>query len=147
MSVPQPPAAPRRGWLKWLLIGCAGIFVIAALAGGGLYWGITKATAGPEKAVREFLAAAAAGDYAAAHNYFAAPLKQVQPYSEFEEAARAQAQFFQVTHTSFSNRSVDTNGAELEGNVTLQSGSKVPARFRLIRENEQWKLIAYNIGS
>lgn len=144
---PQPPPARKGGWLKWVLIGCGGVVLLAGIIGAVAYMGITKATAGPEKAVKEFLAAAAAGDYAAAHNYFSEPLKQVQPYDQFVDAARSQPQFFAVTHTSFNNRSIDQNGAELSGNVTLQSGTKVPAQFKLVKEQDQWKLIAYNIGS
>ena len=147
-TTPQaPPPPPKRGWVKWVVLGCVGILIIIALIFGGIFYGVTKATEGPEKAVREFLAAAAAGDYAAAHNYFSAPLKQVQPYEDFANAVRSQPQFFDIATTSFTNRSIDQNGAQLSGKVTLKSGTEVPATFQLVRENDQWKLISYNIGS
>lgn len=142
-----PPAARKGGVLKWLLIGCGAVTLFVVIIGAVMFFGISKATEGPEKAVKAFLAAAAAGDYAAAHNYFSEPLKQVQPYDDFANAARSQPQFFAITHTSFSNRSIDQNGAELSGNVTLQNGTKVPAQFKLVKEQDQWKLISYNIGS
>lgn len=147
-TTPQaPPPPPKRGWVKWVVLGCVGIVIIVVLIFGGIFYGVSKATAGPEKAVREFLAAAAAGDHAAAHNYFSAPLKQVQPYEDFVNAVRSQPQFFDIASTSFSNRSIDQNGAQLGGKVTLKSGTEVPATFQLVRENDQWKLISYNIGS
>jgi len=52
-----------------------------------------------------------------------------------------------VKDTTFSQRSIDTSGAQLSGSVTLTSGTQVPASFKLVRENGAWKLIGYNIGS
>ena len=138
---------PKRGWLKWLFVGCAMVVVLICAVAAVLWFGVTKATAGPEKAAREFLAAAAAGDYAGAYDYFSAPLKQEQSYQDFVSGVQANSQFFEITHTSFSNRSIDISGAELSGTVTLKSGSKLPSTFKLIKENERWKLLGYHIGS
>lgn len=147
MTTGYTQAPPKRGWIKWLVLGC-GTLLILAIAAGALFWMfLTKMTEGPEKAVKEFLAAAAAADYAAAHSYFSAPLKEEQPLEEFTSSARENAQYFDITHTSFSSRSIDTAGAELSGTVTLKDGSKLPATFKLVKENEQWKLLAYHIGS
>lgn len=142
-----PPVPSNRGWIKWVVLGCATL-LLAAVGAGVLFWMfMMKMTAGPEKVAKEFLSAAAAGDYVAAHGHFSAPLKAEQPLEEFTTSARENAQYFDITHTSFSNRSVDAAGAELSGTVTLKSGSKLPATFKLIKENEQWKLLAYHIGS
>lgn len=138
---------PKRSWVKWVMLGCLTLFV-GGIAAGALFWMfITKMTAGPEKVVKEFLSAAAAGDYVAAHGHFSSPLKAEQPLADFTSSAQENAQYFEITHTSFSSRSVDTAGADLSGTVTLKSGSKLPATFKLIKENEQWKLLAYHIGS
>lgn len=143
-----PPSAPRKGgWIKWVALGCFGLILLAALLGGGIWWGVMKATEGPETVAKEFLAAAAAGDYEKAHDYFSAPLKEVQPLEQFRAAASSQASLFAVTDTTFSNRSVDTSGAELEGTVTLESGTELPATFKLVKENGEWKLLAYHLGS
>ena len=83
--------------------------------------------------MQTFLAEASAGNLEAAHDCFSAPLKEVQ--------------LFNVADTSFTSRSVDMNGAEFEGTVTLESGTEVPCSFELVRENDAWKLIANNIGS
>jgi len=146
---PSPGAPPARSkpWGKWVALGCGGLLLLGALLGGGIWLVVQKATAGPEEVIQAFLAAAGEGDYAAAHDHFSAPLKQAQPLDQFTAAASANSMFFQVTETTFNNRSVDTAGAELSGTVTLASGTTVPASFRLVRENEAWKLIAYNIGS
>jgi hypothetical protein len=150
--VTQPPVAPARPspakpWVKWVALGCGALLVIAALFAAGGYFLFKKATAGPEEVVQGFLEAAGGGDYATAHGYFSAPLQQMQPYDQFAAMAEANAMFFQVTETTFNNRSVDMNGAELSGTVTLTTGTEVPASFRLVKENGAWKLLAYEIGS
>lgn len=141
------PTKSNRGWIKWVALGCFLAVVLFGAIIGGIFWTVQKATAGPEEAIQAFLTAAGAGDYQTAHDYFSVPLKEVQPYEQFAADAEANSSFFKITDTSFNNRSVDMNGAELSGNVTLESGTVVPAQFKLVRENEQWKLISYNIGS
>jgi hypothetical protein len=146
-----PPSAmqapPKRGWVKWVGLGCGCLVVVAAAFAALFYFGIRAATAGPEEVVKEFLAAAGAGDYGKAHDYFSAPLKEAQPLEQFAAAAEANAAFFKVRDTTFNTRSVDTAGATLEGTVTLETGTEVPASFKLVRENDEWKLISYHIGS
>ncbi|MCA1732660.1 MAG: DUF4878 domain-containing protein [Acidobacteria bacterium] len=142
-----PPPRKGGGWIKWVALGCFGLLLVAGLIGGGIWWGVMKATEGPETVAEEFLAAAAAGDYEAAHSHFSAPLKEVQPLEQFSAIASAQPSLFAVTDTTFSNRSVTTDGAELEGTVTLESGTKLPATFKLVKENGDWKLLAYHLGS
>jgi hypothetical protein len=147
-SVGAPPVVPKKTSTgKKIALGCGGAAIVAALLAVVLTVVVKKATAGPEAVVKEFLAAAAAGDYAKAHSYFSAPLQQVQPLAQFQAAASARSSFFQVKDTTFSQRSIDTSGAQLSGSVTLTSGTQVPASFKLVRENGAWKLIGYNIGS
>jgi len=133
--------------LKYVALGCGGLILIGALAIAGLYGIVRMATGGVEEVVEDFLAAAARGDYEAAHAHFSAPLKQVQSLEQFRAMAEANPGLFDVADRTFNSRSVDLQtGAELSGSVTLRSGTRLPARFRLVQENEAWKLIAYNIG-
>lgn len=126
----------------------AGIALVAVVALAlVLTQAVRMATAGPEKAVHHFLAAAGSGDYAAAYADFSAPLRSEQTLSDFTDAVRANAALIRVKETTFNNRSIDTNGAELSGSVTLVSGTTVPASFRLVREHGAWKLLGYHIGS
>jgi Domain of unknown function (DUF4878) len=143
---PAPPPA-KRPWLKWVALGCVGLIVIIGCFVGVTFFVVKKATAGPEKAVKEFLAAAGAGDYAHAHSYFSAPLKEQQPLDKFTADAESHASMFKVKDTTFNNRSVNTTGAELSGTVTLEAGTQVPASFHLVQENDEWKLLSYHIGT
>ncbi len=137
----------RRPWLRWVLLGCGGAVALLAILVVVILLFVKQATAAPEEVVQTFLTEAAAGNLEAAHDCFSAPLKEVQPYDRFAAGVNANKHLFDVADTSFTNRSVDMAGAEFEGTVTLRSGTKVPCSFKLVRENEDWKLIAYNIGS
>lgn len=145
---PPPGAPPRKTpWIRWVALGCGGALVLLAIFVAVMYFVVRQATAGPEETVQAFLAAAGEGDYAAAHEHFSAPLQEAQPLAEFSAAAAANPTFFQVEETTFSSRSVDGGGASLSGTLRLRAGTEVPASFRLVRENDEWKLIAYDIGS
>lgn len=144
-SAPGEPK--RRSGLKRWALGCGAAAVLAAILGIVIFFVVQRMTAEPEQVVRDFLTQAGAGDYAAAHAHFSAPLKQVQSLESFSAEAQANAMFFKVTEMSFNQRSVDQAGAELAGVVTLESGTEVPASFKLVRESGTWKLLGYHIGS
>jgi hypothetical protein len=131
---------------RWARIAGA-VVLVAAILGGVIFFVVLRMTAEPEQVVRDFLAQAGAGEYAAAHAHFSAPLKQVRSLAPFSAAVQANSMFFKVTDLSFNQRSIDQAGAEFAGTLTLESGTEVPAYFSLVREGESWKLIEYNIGS
>jgi hypothetical protein len=141
-------AAPKKSsWVKWLALGCGGALVLVAAFVFVLFFVIQKATAGPEAVIKEFLADAGAGRYAEAYAAFSAPLKTAQSQADFEAGVEANPALFQVKDTTFTNRSVDLSGAELSGTVSLETGTELPATFKLVRENDEWKLIAYHLGT
>jgi hypothetical protein len=144
---PAPPPSPIPAVLRWIALGCGALLLMGAVVGTVIFFVVQKATAGPEEVVQSFLTAAAAGDFQTAHGYFAEPLKTVQPYEQFSSVAGQNQQLFAVTDTTFTSRSVDLAGAELSGTVDLANGTEMPASFKLVRENGQWRLISYQIGS
>ena len=132
---------------RWVLLGCGGLAALFIVFIVVILVVVKQATAAPEEVVQTFLTEAAAGNLEAAHDCFSAPLKEVQPLDQFVAGVNANQHLFDITDTSFSNRSVDMGGAEFEGAVTLKSGTEVPCSFKLVRENDTWKLISCNIGS
>lgn len=137
----------KAGWVKWVALGCGGMVLLVAVVVAAGFFVVMRTTAEPEKVVDSFLAAAARGDYEAAHDYFAAPLKEVQPLEEFVAGVKANPSLFRIVDTTFTSRSRDLHGAEFEGTVKLETGTQIPVSFRLVKENETWKLIGYNLGS
>jgi hypothetical protein len=136
-----------RPWLRWVLFGCGGVSALLIVFVVVILVVVKQVTAAPEEVVQTFISEAAAGNLEAAHDCFSAPLKEVQPFDQFAAGVNANQHLFDIADTSFTNRSVDMGGAEFEGTVTLNSGTEVPCSFKLVRENDTWKLISYNIGS
>lgn len=146
----SPDAQAKQGTPvgKIILFGCGGLVLVIAIFVAAIFGVVKMATSGVEEVVQDFLAATARGDYEAAHAHFSAPLKQVQPLDVFRTMAQENPHLFDVQETTFSTRSVSvTEGAVLAGTLTLRSGTKMPANFRLVEENDTWKLLGYNIGS
>jgi hypothetical protein len=137
----------KRPWLRWVLLGCGGLTALVVVLVVSMLFFVKQATAGPEEVVQTFLTEAGAGNLEAAHDCFSAPLKEAQPFERFAAGVNANRHLFDVADSSFSERSVDLQGAKLAGTLTLSSGTEIPCSFRLVRENETWKLISYNIGS
>ena len=144
---PMPPPSPLPGWARLLGVGCGALLLLAAVIGTTVLAVVNRASAGPEETVQTFLAAAAAGDWTTAHAQFAAGLKEAQPYDQFSTIGAENQRFFQVQDTTFNNRSVNPAGAELSGSVTLADGSQLPASFKLVKEEGEWRLISYQIGN
>ena len=131
---------------KKIAIGCGVLVLGFAVLIGAIVGFVWMATAGPEEAVRNFLAAAAAGDYEKAHDYFSAPLKEEQSLEDFRKAVAGRPSLFKITDSSFNNRSLDGTTAKLSGSVTLEAGTTLPASFQLVKEGDDWKLISYHLG-
>jgi hypothetical protein len=140
------PVRRKTGWVLWTALGCGCLILLLGGFGAGLFFFVKNIASQPEKVVHEFLAAAAAGDTAKAYAYFSAPLKEEQPYATFEQMVKGHPSLFQVKDTTFNRRSIDTREARYSGTVELASGTKMPASFRLVRENGGWKLLSYKIG-
>jgi len=60
----QQATPPRSNPLKWILIGCVGLFLFGSLFVGGCFFLLLKATSAPVKAGEEFLQAMSSGDAA-----------------------------------------------------------------------------------
>jgi hypothetical protein len=134
-------------WARWIGLGCGAVLLLGMLGSTVFFLFLKKATSGPEETIKSFLAAAGSGDFTTAHGYFSEALKQVQPLEQFTAQASAHQQLFQVQDTTFSSRSVSLEGAELSGTVTLTGGTQLPASFKLVMENGQWRLTSYQLGS
>ena len=137
----------RGSSVKWIVLGCVGALVVLTAFISIIFLVVMKATEKPEQVVKDFLKSAGNRETQAAYDHFSVPLKEAQSFDEFAAIIENNYSLFQVTDTTFSNRKVDQNGASFSGTITIAAGTKVPASFTLVRENEAWKLISYNISA
>jgi hypothetical protein len=144
-EVPAYPPKKSRWWV-WLLGGCGCLTLVAVAAGLAMYFGVRAITAGPEQVVQDFLAAAGAGNAVEAHGYFSQPLQAEQPLEELSRVIEERPHLFRVTDTTFTSRSRDGSRASFSGTVTLERGTRMPASFVLVKENDDWRLLSYEIG-
>ena len=145
-STQQPAPAKKRKWIAFGLVGCVLLLIMMGGCFAAVWFGVKAATEDAEAVVGEFLSAAEAGDYERAHGYFSVPLKEVQPLDEFEATVRQNSTLFEVEELSFNSRSRDQAGVRFEGTARLKSGTTIPVSFVLAQENEQWKLLSWNLG-
>jgi len=139
--------AQGRPWVKYVALGCGGIVVLLVTFVAVVFFAVGRLTAAPEQVTRDFLAATSRGDFASAHDYFSAPLKEEQPLSELEAAAAATPSMYRIADVSFSDRAIDTSKATLKGTARLHAGTEVPVSFTLVREQDTWRLLAYHLGA
>ncbi|MBI3965707.1 MAG: DUF4864 domain-containing protein [Chloroflexi bacterium] len=153
-STPPPlardsaPAAGRRGrnWLLTGVLGCVGLLVLCGVLGAAIAFFAFSATSEPVKVVEEFFDATTDGDLQRAYGYFRPELQREQSFAEFSRGVQEHPEYFQVESLSFLNRNIQNNEATLRGEITAKNGTKTPARFRLVSQNNEWKIIGYNIG-
>ena len=103
-----------RPWFRWVLIGCVSLIALFIVLIVVILLVVQQATAAPEEVVQTFLAEISAKNLEAAHDCFSAPLKEVQPFDKFAAGVEANQHLFDITDTSFNNRSVDMAGAEFD---------------------------------
>lgn len=146
-----PPVPPGRNsgtpkWIFWAAGGCGCLLLGIAVLGAAIFFFVKTLTAEPEKVVVEFLAAAGRGDGPAAYAHFSEALVAAQSYDDFAANVMSSPHLFQVTDLSYNSRNVDLEGAHLKGTATLQNGAEVPVSFDLIKVDDTWKLLNYQIG-
>jgi hypothetical protein len=103
-------------------------------------------TSDPLEIVEVFLEAAGGGDLGRAHGHFSRALAEIQPYEELSSVARENLPLFQAREVRL-QRGDGEAGPSFQGTLVLQGGQEVSASFAFVREEGEWRLIAYNISS
>ncbi len=148
---PSPPAPPpSRSNCVWWFVGggiagvallcCVGVVAFRALLGGGAFAAF-RVTAGPRNATTGYYEAVKAQDWAQAHSYLSAPLRQtttqaaLQANWQLRERTSGRIDRFSVTNTNITN-----NTATVTGTLRYQSGREEPRTVLLIKEGGDWKI-------
>jgi hypothetical protein len=130
----------------WILGGCGCLLFGIGIVVAGIFTVVMKATEEPEVVVREFLAAAAAGDADRAYATFSPEVQQIQSLDDFRAVVSANPQLFDTTDVSWTNRSIDNGTATFVGTAKARAGGEIPCNFSLRKYDNGWKILVWQLG-
>lgn len=129
-------------WLRIALMVAGGVAAaIAAIVFIALW-----ATSGIVEPVERQLAALKAGNMDAAYSETSEAFRQETPLDEFTTFVGQYPILREHASYSFANRSINNGVGELTGSLTSATGGVTPVQYRLVKENDAWKIIYINIG-
>jgi hypothetical protein len=143
-TFPQEPAPTfwdklraMKTWKK-VLIGIA-LFIVAVVALAMF------ATSGLDKPVQRHFAALRAGDIVGAYGELSIAARQQTSLDDFKTMLTNTPALIHVTGQSFSSRETNNGQGQLEGTLEIEGGGKLPIEIRLVKENDEWKILAYHV--
>ncbi len=125
----------------WKKIALGAVSFIVLIVGMALFF--TSDVVDP---VDRQLEALQAGDLDAAYAETSIAFRQATSKEQFAAFVRAHPALRQVTGHSFTERSRENNIGSVKGTLTTRGGGVVPIEFRLVRENDEWKILGFQIG-
>ncbi len=126
--------------LKWVAIGCGGAILIFVILITIIFAVVLKVTSGPVKVVESQLEAIRANDIKKAYDFNSLQFKKSVPYKDFRQIVRHTAALKDNKSASFNNRKIKDGIATLRGTIKFKGG-KIPAEYRLVKENGQWRIL------
>ncbi len=99
------------------------------------------ATSGLVDTVRNQLDALRAGDIQKAYSYTAKDFQKVTSLSDFEKFLDQYPSLKNNKSSSFSERQIENNMGTLKGTLTAEDGAQTPIEYRLIKEDDSWKIL------
>lgn len=131
---------------KKVLIGCAiafGVFVVAivAIISLALY-----ATKGIVEVADQQLAALRAGDYPQAYSYTSKDFQNSTPLAKFQAFVEAYPSLKNNESSSFSSRKMENDVGTLEGTLKSKDGGVTPVVYKLVKENDTWKILSITVN-
>lgn len=150
MAVPQPAAASAP---SKKLSGCA----IAAIIGGGVLvlLGVLVAgviflafalSSGAVDAMKDHLALLKQGQVERAYEGTSSEFRSVTSLEDYRAFVAAYPALSSVESSSFAERSVENDVATLGGTIVDPAGRKSTIRARLIKEGDDWKVMAVEVS-
>jgi len=141
------PVAERRGffgWLKGLRLWqkiVLGVVVFIVLVVALAMW----ATSGIVEPVQRHFTALRAGDVVGAYSELSVAARQTTSLDDFKKMLAGMPALTHVTGESYTTREINNGQGHLVGVLELDEGGKLPIEIRLVKENENWKILAYHV--
>ena len=135
-----PAASPKKKMARWkkIVLGVVGfVVVVFALA--------MFLTSGLVDPLDRHLDALAKGDLEAAYAETSVAFRDNTSPEQFAAFVRGNPSLSRITGHSFGERSWENNIGSVKGTLKTSDGV-VPVEFRLVKENDQWKILGIKLG-
>jgi len=132
---------PKRRFPLWAkIVGGVAVLIIAVIAIS--MW----ATGGLADTVNRQVDALKAGNIPAAYSETSQAFRDATSLPEFTAFVNSNPVLRQIDHIDIGARSFENNLGQVEGTITSTSGTTVPIVFRLVKENDQWRILGINLN-
>jgi hypothetical protein len=129
-------------WKK-IGIGVLGFFAFVVAVFTLVFW----LTSDIVKPVERQLAFLRQGDLKGAYSETAIAFRDAVPFEKFEAFVKQHPALARNKSHSFTERSVDAKGTgTLKGTLTDDRGAVLPVEYRLVKENDVWRILSIRIG-
>ena len=133
-------AKTKMALWKKILIGVA-VFI------GGVIALAFFVTSGLDEPVKRHLDALRAGNIEAAYAETSIAFQQNTSIEQYAAFIERYPVLKNIADYSFSSREVENGLGTLKGTLTTTDGGVVPVEFKLVKENDQWKILGLSLGS
>ena len=139
-SAAVAPVKTKMALWKKILIGIV-VFI------GGIVALAFFLTSGLDEPVKKHLDALRAGNIEAAYAETSIAFQQNTSIEQYKAFIERYPVLKNIADYSFSSRAVENGLGTLKGTLTTTDGGVVPIEFKLVKENDQWKILGLSLGS
>lgn len=134
-------AAPKKKMALWKKIVLGVVAFLVLVIGSALFF-----TSDLIVPIDAHLAALRAGDIRGAYEQTSSAFKQTTSLEQFAAFISTYPSLSKNKKASFSERSWEGSQGHVKGTLTDESGGVLPVEFRLIKENDQWRILGINLN-
>ncbi len=134
-------APPKKKMAMWKKILIGAVVVIAAAIGAAFYF-----TSGLSEPVDRQIAALQRGDLRAAYSETSMAFQENTSFEDFSKFIKANPILTKITGHTFTSRKIENGIGYLSGKLTTESGGVQPVAYRLVKENDTWKILGIDFN-
>ena len=129
-------------WAKIALGVAGGLAVFIAIVVAIVFY----ATSGVIDAIDRHLALLKAGDVPTAYEETSEAFRSATTLEGFVAFIDAHPLLKEIEDHSFSSREIKNGVGHVSGKLTTGTGGVLPVEYRLVKENETWKILSIDLG-
>lgn len=140
-GVAAPAAPPKKKMAMWKKVVMGIAVVIGASIAAAFYF-----TSGLTEPVDRQIAALQKGDLQAAYEETSVAFKESTSFEDFTRFVQSNPILTKISGHTFSSRKIDNGIGYLSGKLTTEGGGVQPVAYRLVKENDTWKILSINFN-